>query len=92
LSITAARSTSFTTQVCSQDQKASQRPRRAFWAARHELVKVLDELRVAAGAVVDHGMVVVAHRARQQHVDLAAQRGGDQAVQERVVGHRVRAK
>jgi hypothetical protein len=36
--------------------------------------------------------MVVAHRARQQHVDLAAQRGDDQAVEERVVGRRVRAQ
>jgi hypothetical protein len=32
---------------------------------------------------------VVAHRARQHHVDLAAQGGMNEAVQERVVGRRV---
>ena len=53
---------------------------------------MLDELGVAARAIVDHDMIVVAHRARQEHVDLAAQRGGDQAVQERVVGRRVRSQ
>jgi hypothetical protein len=35
---------------------------------------------------------VVAHRARQQHVDLAALCGSDQAVQESVVGDRVRTQ
>jgi hypothetical protein len=32
----------------------------------------------------DHGMVI-AHRTRQQDVDLGAQRGGDQTVEEGVV-------
>ncbi|HEX2691020.1 MAG TPA: hypothetical protein VHN14_30610 [Kofleriaceae bacterium] len=41
---------------------------------------MLDELRVATDAIVDHGKVVIAYRARQQYVDLAAQRGVDQAV------------
>jgi hypothetical protein len=45
---------------------------------------MLDELRVTARAVVDHSMVVVAHRAREQHGDVAAQRGVDQAVPEGV--------
>jgi hypothetical protein len=35
---------------------------------------------------------MIAHRAGQQDVDLAAQRGGDQAVQEGVVGRGVRAE
>jgi len=34
-------------------------------------------------------MVMVTHRARQQHVDLAAQRSSDQAIQERIIGRRV---
>jgi hypothetical protein len=37
-------------------------------------------------------MVVVAHGARQQHMDLAPQRRMDQAVEERVVGRGVRAE
>jgi len=40
----------------------------------------------------DVGRLDTAHRAGEQHVDLTAQRGDDQAVQERVVGHRVRAQ
>jgi hypothetical protein len=60
---------------------------------RINLVRVFpDELGVAARAIVDRGMVVVAHRAREQYVDLAAQRGGDQAVPERVGGRRVGAE
>jgi hypothetical protein len=47
-------------------------------APRQELVKMLDELRVPAGPVVDHHVVVVAHRARQRHLDVSATpRGSD---------------
>lgn len=53
---------------------------------------MLDKLRVAAHAVIDHDMIVVAHRAWQQHFDLATQRGMDEAVQDRVVGRRVGAQ
>jgi len=52
-------------------------------------MEVLDELGVAPGAVVDHSMVVIAHRTRQQDVDLGAQRGSDQTVEEGVVGRGV---
>src|SRR6188474_3242636 len=55
-------------------------------AARKELVEMLDELGIPAGPVEDHGVVVVAHRARQDHVDVAAHGGVDEAVEERVVG------
>jgi hypothetical protein len=61
-------------------------------AAREQLVEVLDELGVAPGAVIDNGVVVIAHRARQQDVDLGAQRGGDQTVEEGVVGRGVGAE
>jgi hypothetical protein len=43
--------------------------------AGQELVKVLDELRIAACAIVDHGMIVVAHRAGQQDIDVTAHGG-----------------
>jgi transcriptional regulator with XRE-family HTH domain len=33
---------------------------------REHLVEVLDELRVAARPVIDHGVIVIRHRARQQ--------------------------
>ena len=58
-------------------------------------VEVLADLATAAsgarrarppGAVVDQGMVVIVHRTRQRDVDLGAQRGSDQAVEEGVVG------
>jgi hypothetical protein len=55
-------------------------------------MKMLDELRVATGAIIDHRVVVVAHRAWQHHVDLAAQGRVDQAVQERIVGRWVGAQ
>src|SRR5262245_17823830 len=55
-------------------------------------MKMLDELRVASLAVVDHGMVVVTHRARQEHVDLTAQGGVDQAVEEGVDGGHIGAQ
>src|SRR4051812_38802416 len=45
-----------------------------------------DRRRAAACGVVDHGMVMIAHRARQQDIDLAAQGGRDQTVEKGVVG------
>jgi hypothetical protein len=56
------------------------------------IMEVLDELRVPAEAVVHHDVVVVAHRARKQHVDLAPQCGMDQAVEECIVGRGIRAE
>ena len=34
---------------------------------------MLDELRVATRAIIDHHVIVIAHRARQHDVNLAAQ-------------------
>jgi hypothetical protein len=53
---------------------------------------MLDELRVATCSVVDHSVVVVAHHAGQEHVDVTPQGGVDQAVQEGIVGRRVGAE
>ena len=53
---------------------------------------MLDELRVATRAIIDHHVIVIAHRARQHDVNLAAQCGVDQAIQERVVGGLVRSQ
>jgi hypothetical protein len=61
-------------------------------AASQQLMKMLDELRVTTGAIIDHRVVVVAHRARQHHVDLAAHGRVAQAVQERIVGRWVGAQ
>jgi hypothetical protein len=55
-------------------------------------MKMLHELRVPAVAVVDHRVVVVRHRARQQHVDPVSQRGLDETVRERVICLSVRAQ
>jgi len=60
--------------------------------ARQELVKLLDEFRVAAVAIIDDCMIMIAHRAWQQDVDVAPRRRIDEAVDERVVGGWVRAK
>ena len=54
-------------------------------APRQHLVEMLGELGAATMAIVDHRVVVVRHRARQQDFDLTSLRGLDQAVRERGV-------
>jgi hypothetical protein len=50
------------------------------------------KLRLRTSASIDNHVIVITHRARQHDVDLAAQRGVDQAVQEAIVGRLVRAQ
>ncbi len=51
-----------------------------------ELVEMLGEGREGAVTIEDHGVMVVGHGARQEHVDAKALRRLGEAVEERVVG------
>jgi len=57
-----------------------------------QLVEVLGEGRKIAASVVDHCVVVVRHRARQQDVDATLLRGDGEAVQEIVVRRVIRTQ
>jgi hypothetical protein len=46
---------------------------------------MFEELGIPAPAIEDHGMIVIAERTRQHHLDLAPLRCLDQTVRERVV-------
>jgi hypothetical protein len=48
-------------------------------------MKMLEELGIPAPPIEDHGMLVIAERAGQHHLDLAPLRGLDQTVRERIV-------
>jgi hypothetical protein len=48
-------------------------------------MKMLEEFGIPAPPIEQHGVVVIAKRARQNDLDLAPLRGLDQAVRERIV-------
>ena len=60
-------------------------PSQCILTPREQLVKMLEERRIPAPPIEDHGMIMIAERARQHHLDLAPLRSLDQAVRERVV-------
>jgi len=62
---------------------------RVLTASEH-LMKVLDELGIPPPSIVDHCVIVIRHRARQQHFDLTPLSCLDETVRERVVSLRVR--
>src|SRR3954463_3684115 len=55
-------------------------------ALGEELVKVLDERRIAAVRVVDTRVMMIAHRDGEKHADAKSLCGDCEAVDERVVG------